>query len=443
MVNQLYKVQKSETNTTMKTKCIMLSPAAGLLLTLNIQPTTSTFAQGSLTPPGAPAPMMKTLQQIEPRTPISALPFTISAPGAYYIVTNMTGVAGANGVTISADNVDLDFGGFTLTGVANSLSGVGVPNNQINVSIRNGNICNWGSYGINASKASSAQLEQLMVSSNGAGGLVVGNTSSIGHCAALGNQGNGISGGSGAIIAECVSSLNQGWGISASNNSTLRNCVSTGNINTNTANSAGSWTGGGITVGNGCALTGCSANSNTLVSGSVGISTGSDCMILGCIANYNWPFPGIDGAYGISAGASCHIKDSTANGNALGIGTGTNCYVQDCIACNNIGGSSGDGISIGDFSCVRGCVAQNNKFSGIATGHYCSVFDNTCTANLGNGFGQIDLSSGSHSTAVHNFVVTNASDTIGIRSTATDAVGTLESATSLNTNKNPHANFRP
>ena len=28
------------------------------------------FAQGSLTPPGAPAPTMKTLAQIEPRTPI-------------------------------------------------------------------------------------------------------------------------------------------------------------------------------------------------------------------------------------------------------------------------------------------------------------------------------------------------------------------------------------
>jgi hypothetical protein len=28
----------------------------------------SAFAQGSLTPPGAPMPAMKTLQQVEPRT---------------------------------------------------------------------------------------------------------------------------------------------------------------------------------------------------------------------------------------------------------------------------------------------------------------------------------------------------------------------------------------
>jgi hypothetical protein len=33
------------------------------------------FAQGSLTPPGAPAPMMKSLDQIEPRTAITNLPF--------------------------------------------------------------------------------------------------------------------------------------------------------------------------------------------------------------------------------------------------------------------------------------------------------------------------------------------------------------------------------
>jgi hypothetical protein len=43
-----------------------------LLAAFNSQLSTA-FAQGSLTPPGAPAPTMKTLAQIEPRTPVDAL----------------------------------------------------------------------------------------------------------------------------------------------------------------------------------------------------------------------------------------------------------------------------------------------------------------------------------------------------------------------------------
>ena len=62
-------------------------------------------AQGPLTPPGAPTPTMKTLEQIEPRTPISQadMPLTISAPGSYYLTTNLTGTAGSNGISIKSD----------------------------------------------------------------------------------------------------------------------------------------------------------------------------------------------------------------------------------------------------------------------------------------------------------------------------------------------------
>src|SRR4030095_6606576 len=90
-------------------------------LSLNSQPSTlnpqlsTALAQGPLTPPGAAAPTMKTLDQLEPRTPISTLPFTISSPGSYYVTSNLTGVAGQHGITINADNVTLDLGGFERT----------------------------------------------------------------------------------------------------------------------------------------------------------------------------------------------------------------------------------------------------------------------------------------------------------------------------------------
>src|SRR5437870_4623321 len=86
-----------------------------LLASLNLK--TSALAQGSLTPPGAPAPSMKTLAQIEPRTAISSAPYVISLPGSYYLTTNVS-VAASNAITISANQVTLDLNGFTISSTA-------------------------------------------------------------------------------------------------------------------------------------------------------------------------------------------------------------------------------------------------------------------------------------------------------------------------------------
>ena len=83
----------------------------------------SAFAQGTLTPPGAPAAGMKSLAQIEPRTPISAAPFTITVPGSYYLTTNLTTTV-SNAIVILTNGVTLDLSGFTLTStVANAANG--------------------------------------------------------------------------------------------------------------------------------------------------------------------------------------------------------------------------------------------------------------------------------------------------------------------------------
>src|SRR5690349_10378629 len=109
----------------MKTQRSFFARAGALALlfsTINHQP--STFAQGSLTPPGPPAPSMKTLQQVEPRTPISSLPYTITEAGSYYLTTNLVGTAGQNGITINAPRVSLDLMGFELRGVGGTFSGI-------------------------------------------------------------------------------------------------------------------------------------------------------------------------------------------------------------------------------------------------------------------------------------------------------------------------------
>ena len=111
--------------------------ALALLSTLNPQLSTA-FAQGSLTPPGVPAPTMKTLTQVEPRTPIASAPFTITNPGSYYLTTNLT-VSGGNGISIATNGVTLDLNGFTIASTAPSAAGFGI---LLNSGLRNLTILN-------------------------------------------------------------------------------------------------------------------------------------------------------------------------------------------------------------------------------------------------------------------------------------------------------------
>jgi hypothetical protein len=97
------------------------------------------FAQGSLTPPGAPTPTMKSLDQIEARAPISSAPFTIGSSGSYYLTNNLS-VASGNAITINANGVTLDLNGFTISSTAGSATGTAVVLNSglHNIAILNG-----------------------------------------------------------------------------------------------------------------------------------------------------------------------------------------------------------------------------------------------------------------------------------------------------------------
>jgi hypothetical protein len=98
----------------MKTKRILCQAALMLALSSLSRQLATCFAQGSLTPPGAPAPTFKTLGQIEPGTAITVSDaVTTSSPGSYYLTTNTTGSSG-DATTITANNVTLDLNGFTL-----------------------------------------------------------------------------------------------------------------------------------------------------------------------------------------------------------------------------------------------------------------------------------------------------------------------------------------
>jgi hypothetical protein len=135
---------------------------------------------------------MKTLAQIEPRTPISSLPFAITNPGSYYLTANLTGASGQNGIIVQADRVSIDLAGFSLTGVVGSQTGVLVPASQRNLALHNGTIANWGAVGLDAGNAGSGQFDHLRLSRNGSHGLIAGFAALVRDCVATENTGDGI-----------------------------------------------------------------------------------------------------------------------------------------------------------------------------------------------------------------------------------------------------------
>lgn len=226
--------------------------------------TTYLVAQGPLDPPsGVPSPGMKTLQevfdevkdldQIEPRTPISSLPFTIDVPGSYYLTGNLTteGV----GISITSSKVSLDLNGFTLEGTGSGSHYAGIKaeraaNSLTGLEIKNGIIIGFGNCiefrSVSGSSITNVHCSGSSRSSlqlNGNGSRCSGN--SISHCQ-ISNSGNyGISLSSAApgecsgntiahcLVTDCVNGgigLFSGTGQTSGNviaNNVVRNITST------------------------------------------------------------------------------------------------------------------------------------------------------------------------------------------------------------------------
>ena len=130
----------------------MKNQTVASLLLVHALASSHLFADGgSLTPPpGAPAPTMKSLDQVEARTPLvegepgvtidpGTNTITISVPGSYYLTGNHT-VSGSAGISINAEGVTLDLNGYTVSSTADPASGQGVMIVGSDTTIFNGHI---------------------------------------------------------------------------------------------------------------------------------------------------------------------------------------------------------------------------------------------------------------------------------------------------------------
>ncbi len=351
----------------------------------------SALAQGSLAPPGAPAPSMKSLDQVAStgiaidatNTPGDANHhFIINQAGSYFLTGNL-GVTKTNGIRVNVAGVTIDLNGFEIarssgTGgdginiqaaahrctVKNgSLNGFAQGINSITTAargcvFRDLSAANCTNYGLRAGEG--AVLESCRVHDcGGTAAILTGMTGTLFNCVAVGNSAsNAIQAGAGSTLSNCAASSNTGTNaFSAGDGSSLSNCAATGNT----------LTGSAILAGNACPLQNCSAFNNTAA---YGIRTGSKSSLTNCTAAQNASVTnGIYAADGSTVtNCTTYLNTMTAD-NTAGIGTGSGCLISSSTSAGNdssdIGPTVGMGFDLGGRSVIEHSTSRNNNGNGI------------------------------------------------------------------------------
>lgn len=343
-------------NSGMDSRQILTLPTL-LALAFGALATPPLAAQGPLTPPGAPAPSLKSLAEIEPRIAVQSLAgdglgqYVISQPGSYYLTGNITGVANKNAISIDADGVTLDFGGYALIGTGSSYAGIELRNNHTQIVVANGGIRNFPNGGVVAnSNVTHSRFERLLIVGGGSGLNFV----------------NGGGSNDGVVVRECTVAGGSGpYGIALSSaRGTVERC--------NVSSISGPSGAVGISARH---VSGCEVGDMTPSAGNAtGISSAgqvSKCTVATITASAG------SSAYGISSVnvADCEVTDITS-GSGLCIG----------ISATNVTGSSTANVSVGSGgSACFGITASNVahcRVQSVARGSAIGITGNAVTGCL-------------------------------------------------------------
>ncbi len=328
------------------------------------------FGQGSLTPPGTPAPTMKTLDELntsitqisnavmntDTRIDIATVMYTtagtnvidhyITQPGEYYLSSNLNATNWCC-IYIIAEGVTLDLNGFSISSPQSKYVGIVISSVASKCTIKNGSIQGF-EFGVSCS-SSSCSFKNLILSECSTKGLISGTAAQIINCRALNNEGIGIYVGKNSHIENCIAEENEDYGILLLEGGTILNCIAINNAK-------------GISVyGKPAIVKHCISVEND----GTGLSCGANTIIEGCIVRNN-------ASTGISIGNAC-VLNTTISSENTGIGiysVGSGSRLTKCLTKNNIS----NGIFLqSDSSVSDSLVAENRGETALFINYNASV----------------------------------------------------------------------